>query len=150
MLVSSPNPTGDDTMAVPTKGGYLVRSLKDAPTVPCPCGISTRPLTSTDTPVCNLHITFITDSVKHYHKECTEVYYILEGRGKMELNEDVVAVEPGMVIYIEPYTRHRLVSKEGVRTIVFGVPAYRLDDEFYVWEDGQSQVNLADQVPCGG
>jgi mannose-6-phosphate isomerase-like protein (cupin superfamily) len=65
-------------------------------------------------------------------KECTEVYYILEGRGKMELNGDVIDVEPGMVIYIEPYTAHRLYSAEGVRTVVFGVPAYRLDDEFYV------------------
>jgi mannose-6-phosphate isomerase-like protein (cupin superfamily) len=62
---------------------------------------------------------------------CTEVYYILEGRGKMELNDDVIDVEPGTVVYIEPYTRHRLYSKEGVRTIVVGVPAYRLDDEFY-------------------
>jgi mannose-6-phosphate isomerase-like protein (cupin superfamily) len=96
--------------------------------------MSTRPLTVADTPVCNLHITFITDSVSHYHKQCTEVYYILEGRGKMELNGDVVDVEPGMVIYIEPYTWHRLFSPEGVRTIVFGVPAYRLDDEFYETE----------------
>jgi mannose-6-phosphate isomerase-like protein (cupin superfamily) len=111
--------------------GYLVRHVKDAPTVPCPCGLSTRPLTRADTPVCNLHVTRITDSVRHFHKQCTEVYYILEGRGKMELNDDVVDVEPGMVIYIEPCTWHRLSSAAGVQTIVFGVPAYRLDDEFY-------------------
>jgi len=70
--------------------------------------------------------------VKHYHKKCTEVYYILEGRGKMELNDDVIEVEPGTIVYIEPYTAHRLYSPEGVRTIVFGVPAYRPDDEFFV------------------
>ena len=74
---------------------YLVRRVQDAPTVPCPCGLSTRPLTADDHGVCNLHVTFITDSVKHYHKQCTEVYYILEGRGKMELNDDVIDVEPG-------------------------------------------------------
>jgi mannose-6-phosphate isomerase-like protein (cupin superfamily) len=119
-------------MPATTTRGYLVRRLQDAPTVPCPCGQSTRPLTGADTPVCNLHVTFITDSVKHYHKECTEVYYILEGRGKMELNDDVIDIEPGLVIYIEPFTRHRLVSPQGVRTIVFGVPAYRHEDEFFV------------------
>ncbi len=102
--------------------GYLVRRVQDAPTVPCPCGLSTRPLTAADGGVCNLHVTFITDSVRHYHPACTEVYYILDGFGKMELNE---------VIYIEPFTWHRLYSPEGVRTIVVGVPAYRLDDEFY-------------------
>jgi len=111
--------------------GYLVRSLAEAPTVPCPCGESTRPLTAADTPVCNLHVTFIKDSVRHYHKHCTEVYYILEGRGEMELNGDALVVEPGMVLYIEPYTRHRLVSAEGVRTVVFGVPALSGDDEFF-------------------
>lgn len=111
--------------------GYLVRRLEDAPTVPCPCGQSTRPLTRADTPVCNFHITFIQDSVKHYHKECTEVYYILEGQGKMEMNEDVIDISPGMVLYIEPATRHRLWSKEGVRTIVFGVPALRPEDEYF-------------------
>jgi len=118
-------------MSTTATKGYLVRRLADAPTVPCPCGQSTRPLTREDTPVCNLHVTFIRDSIKHYHKETTEVYLILEGRGRLELNEDVVEVEPGIVIYIEPYTTHRLVSAEGVKTVVFGVPALRADDEYF-------------------
>jgi mannose-6-phosphate isomerase-like protein (cupin superfamily) len=119
-------------MTVSTSKGYLVRRLQDAPTVPCPCGQSTRPLTGVDTPACNLHVTFIKDSIKHYHKECTEVYYILEGEGKMELNDEVVDVYPGTILYIEPYTAHRLYSAEGVRTIVFGVPALQSEDEYFV------------------
>src|SRR5262249_12445640 len=118
-------------MSITAAKGYLVRRLSEAPTVPCPCGQSTRPLTRADTPLCNLHVTHITDSVKHYHRECTEVYYILEGRGKMELNGDVIEVEPGTVVVIEPYTPHRLWSPEGVRTIVFGVPALRPEDEYF-------------------
>jgi mannose-6-phosphate isomerase-like protein (cupin superfamily) len=111
--------------------GYLVRRLDEAPTVPCPCGQSTRIITRADTPACNLHVTFIQDSVRHYHKNCTEVYYILEGRGKMELNGDTLDVEPGMIVYIEPGTPHRLASREGVRTIVFGVPALDPADEHF-------------------
>jgi mannose-6-phosphate isomerase-like protein (cupin superfamily) len=118
-------------MSAVTGKGYLVRMLDKAPTVPCPCGQSTRPLTGADSPVCNLHVTFIKDSVRHYHKECTEVYLVLSGRGTMELNEEAVSVGPGTVVYIEPYTRHRLYSEEGVRTVVFGVPALRPDDEFF-------------------
>jgi mannose-6-phosphate isomerase-like protein (cupin superfamily) len=121
-----------DAMTTATSKGYLVRQLRDAPTVQSECGQSTRPLTFPDTSVCNLHVTFIKDSTRHYHKECTEVYYILQGRGKMELNDEVVDVEPGTIIYIEPGTAHRLFSPEGVRTIVFGVPAYRAEDEFYL------------------
>ena len=80
-------------MSITAAKGYLVRRLSEAPTVPCPCGQSTRPLTRADTPLCNLHVTFIKDSVKHYHKETTEVYLILEGHGPLELNEDVIDVE---------------------------------------------------------
>jgi hypothetical protein len=36
-----------------------------------------------------------------------------------------------MIIYIEPFTRHRLWSADGVRTIVFGVPALNMDDEYF-------------------
>ncbi|HLJ94954.1 MAG TPA: cupin domain-containing protein [Gemmataceae bacterium] len=122
-------------MSTTTGKGYLVRRLAEAPTVRSECGQSTRPLTFPDTTACSLHVTFITDSVKHYHRACTEVYYILQGRGKMELNDEVVDVEPGSVIYIEPNTAHRLWSEEGVQTIVFGVPGYRQNDEFYV-KDG--------------
>jgi mannose-6-phosphate isomerase-like protein (cupin superfamily) len=111
--------------------GYLVRPIHEAPTVPCPCGESTRAITIADTPKCNFHITFIKDSVRHYHKECTEVYYILEGHGKMELNGDLIDIEPGLVLYIEPFTKHRLWSEEGVKTIVFGVPALRAEDEYF-------------------
>lgn len=114
-----------------TSNGYLVRRVADAPTVPCPCGQSTRPLTAADGTPCSLHVTAIRDSARHYHRETTEVYYILDGRGKMELNGDWVELGPGTVIWIEPGTRHRLVSPDGVKTIVFGLPAFRPDDEHF-------------------
>jgi mannose-6-phosphate isomerase-like protein (cupin superfamily) len=110
--------------------GYLVRHIDDVEPVPCPCGSSTRPITIKDTPLVNFHVTHIQDSVKHYHKEVTEVYYILEGSGFMELNDETVPLRPGLVILIEPYTAHR--GYGDFRTIVVGVPASRHDDEFFV------------------
>jgi mannose-6-phosphate isomerase-like protein (cupin superfamily) len=118
-------------MSAAISRGYVVRHLEAAPSVPCPCGTSVRPLTSADTPACSLHVTFITDSVRHYHRETTEVYYVLEGRGRMELNDDIIDIEPGLTILIEPHTRHRLSSPEGVRTIVFSVPAFKVEDEYF-------------------
>jgi mannose-6-phosphate isomerase-like protein (cupin superfamily) len=119
-------------MNIATGKGYLVRKLSEAPTVTHLCGESTRPLTFADNTVCSLHVVHITQSKKHYHRATTEVYYILRGRGKMELNDEVIDVEPGTVVYIEPLTAHRLWSEEGVQTIVFGVPAFRPEDEFVV------------------
>lgn len=112
--------------------GYLYRKKSEAPVVASQCGASTRVITAADTGVANLHVTHITDSVRHYHKECTEYYYILDGRGKMELNDEVVDLEPGVTILIEPGTFHRAYGD--VTTIVFGVPAWHHSDEFYQTE----------------
>ena len=57
-------------------------------------------------------------------RQTTEVYYILEGTGKIELNGDWHDLEPGTTIWIEPGTRHRVVSEEGLKTIVFALPAF--------------------------
>ncbi len=122
-----PTPT-----STPSATGYLVRRASEAPVVPCPCGESTRLLTRDDGPQANFHITFIRDSIKHYHKECTELYYILEGNGEMELGDDIIPVEPGMLIRIEPNTPHRLRSALGVRTLVIGTPALLPEDEHFV------------------
>jgi mannose-6-phosphate isomerase-like protein (cupin superfamily) len=117
-------------MPTATRPGYVVRRRADAPTVPCPCGDSTRILTAADGAPCSLHVTSIRDAARHYHRETTEVYYILSGTGKMELNADWVDLEPGTVVWIEPETRHRLVSPEGVTTVVFALPAFNAADEY--------------------
>lgn len=114
-----------------TSTGYLIRKLADAPSVPCPCGVSTRPLTAADGAPCSLHVTAIRDSARHYHRRTTEVYYILEGTGKIELGDEWHDVGPGMTIWIEPGTRHRVVSEGGIKTIVFGLPAFDPADEWF-------------------
>jgi mannose-6-phosphate isomerase-like protein (cupin superfamily) len=126
--------------------GYIYRKRDEATQVPCPCGTSTRIIQIGDTPVANLHVTHITDSVKHYHKHCTEYYYILEGRGKMELNDDVVELEPGVTIVIEPGTAHRAYGD--ITTIVFGVPAWEHTDEFFL-TDEQPAAQLAGSAQKG-
>jgi mannose-6-phosphate isomerase-like protein (cupin superfamily) len=111
--------------------GYLVRRTADAPVVPCPCGDSTRVLTAADGAPLSLHVTSIREAVRHYHRDTTEVYYILSGAGKMELNGEWVDLEPGTAVWIEPGTRHRLVSEVGVSTIVVALPAFNAADEYF-------------------
>ena len=111
----------------------FARRLADAESVPCPCGISTRPLPTAAGAPCSLHVTTIADSTRHYHRDTTEVYFILDGRGKMELNGEWIDVEPEQTIWIPAGVRHRLVGENGqaVRTIVFAVPGFRANDEFF-------------------
>lgn len=112
--------------------GFIVRHQSDAPSVPCPCGSSTRILTAADGGPCSLHVTTIRDSVRHYHRDTTEVYYILSGTGRMELNGEWVEVSPGSVVRIDAGTRHQLVANGcEVRTIVVAIPAFNPDDEHF-------------------
>lgn len=111
--------------------GYVVRHRSDAPTVPCPCGFSTRILTAADGGPCSLHVTRIRDSVRHYHADTTEVYYVLEGSGRMELNGEWFDVRPGSVIRIDAGTRHRLVADDEVTTLVVAMPAFNPADEHF-------------------
>jgi mannose-6-phosphate isomerase-like protein (cupin superfamily) len=110
---------------------YDIRRAESSPTVPCPCGQSTRIVSAADGLGCSFHITEIRDSVRHYHRKSAELYYILDGHGKMELNGDWFDIDVGTVITIAPGTRHRLVSERGVRTIVIGVPAFDPTDEYF-------------------
>ena len=56
-------------------------------------------------------------------------YYILEGGGKMELDGDLIDLEPGVVIVIPPLVPHRGFGD--FRALIVGVPAMIHDDEFF-------------------
>lgn len=108
---------------------HLVRNVENAPEViHSLCGKSIRVITHRDTPEINIHVTHILDSVKHYHKRTTEVYYILEGKGKLELDQEVVDLEPGVTVLIPPGVRHR--GYGDFKTIVIGTPAQIPEDEY--------------------
>jgi mannose-6-phosphate isomerase-like protein (cupin superfamily) len=116
-------------MNVPKRKGYIVRHVDEVDPVACPCGSSTRIIQKQDTPIANLHVTHIQDSVKHYHRSCTEYYYILEGAGQMELGEDTVELKPGTTVVIEKGTPHR--GYGDFKAIIIGIPAWDHTDEFF-------------------
>lgn len=113
------------------KPRYTIRRSADVVPVPCPCGQSTRIITAADGLGCSVHVTEIVDSVRHYHQAITEVYYIIEGSGKMDLDDATVDIEPGMVITLPPGTRHRVHSTTGIKSIVLALPAFDPSDEYF-------------------
>jgi len=109
---------------------YLIKDTNKIKPVLCPCGMSIRPITRKDTSIANLHVTHVKNSRKHYHKNCTEFYYIIEGKGKMELRNTKVDLKPGIAIMIDKKVPHR--GYGNFKAIIFGVPAIEQDDEFFV------------------
>ncbi len=109
--------------------GYIVRHIDEVEPIPCPCGSSTRIITSADTPVAGFHVTHIQDSRKHYHKNTTEIYHILEGSGYLEIGVDTVELRPGLTVLIHKGTPHR--GYGDFKTIVVPIPAFDPADEFF-------------------
>jgi mannose-6-phosphate isomerase-like protein (cupin superfamily) len=78
-----------------------------------------------------VHVTSITSDAKlHYHKRLTETYYFLEcGPGaKMQLDDDVLPVKPGICIMIPPGVRHRAIG--AMKVLIVALPKFGPSDEW--------------------
>jgi mannose-6-phosphate isomerase-like protein (cupin superfamily) len=71
------------------------------------------------------------DALAHYHRDHTEVYYVLEcGEGAaVELAGERVAVRPGAAVMIPPGVRHRAVGRMTILNFV--VPPFDPADEWF-------------------
>ena len=109
--------------------GYVIERLSKIEAVDCPCGTSKRAFVNQPDKLVSLHrVDIKLDSQKHYHKKMTEVYYILEGTGIMELDEKTIQLEPDMSILIRPGCKHR--ASGNLKIINFCIPAFDASDEF--------------------
>lgn len=102
----------------------------ELPAIDCPCGKTRRAFVDDHDRIASLHIVDISSDAKsHYHKQLTEIYYILEGHGDMELDGERHAVKPGDAILIKPGCRHRAIGRMKVLNIP--IPAFDPADEFF-------------------
>ncbi len=109
---------------------YEFVQMDDIEAVHCPCGWSRRAFATPDNPVATMHVVDIADDSRaHYHKRLTELYFVLEGEGHMELDGQLVPVRPMSALLIKPLCRHRAVGK--MRILNVPVPAFDPDDEWF-------------------
>jgi mannose-6-phosphate isomerase-like protein (cupin superfamily) len=109
---------------------YLICQLDEAPPQPCPCGVARRAFAEPGQNVASIHLVQIhRDSRTHYHKKMTEIYLILEGQGRMELDGEIVPVKPLTAVYIKPGCRHRALGQ--LRILNIPVPAFDENDEWF-------------------
>ena len=70
----------------------------------------------------------------HHHVKTEEIYYILEGGGRLQVGDDVHEVGPGDAIAIPPSVLHQ-ITNTGERTLKFlccCAPAYEHEDTVLV------------------
>ncbi len=109
---------------------FSIVNLNGVTPVDCPCGQSRRAFTDDGDQVASIHLVDIKKSAAvHYHKRLTEIYYVLEGIGEMELDGERIPIEPGMAILIKPGCRHRAIGD--LKILNIPVPAFDPADEWF-------------------
>lgn len=109
---------------------YTIADFASILPVPCPCGMSRRAYIEESNRQVSFHVVEIkVDAQYHYHKEHTEIYYILEGEGFLELDGAKVPVKPGMSVLIKPGCRHRAIG--ALKVINVALPAFDPADEYF-------------------
>jgi len=110
---------------------FQIARLDEIASTPCPCGSARRAFMNEENDVASLHLVDIKrDSEVHYHKRMTEIYYVLEGEGAIELDGQRFPVAPGTAILIKPGCRHRAIG-EDLKILNLPVPKFDPADEWH-------------------
>ena len=109
---------------------YMIARFDEIDAVKCPCGFSRRGFVSPENPIATMHVVDVQEDARvHYHKKLTEIYFILEGAGEMELDGQRVPIKPFTAIFIKPGCRHRAVGK--MKIVNVSIPAFDPEDEWF-------------------
>ena len=118
------------TLSKASGSKFSLVHLDDVASVPCPCGTSKRAFGDDRDQIATLHVVEIKeDSQVHYHKRMTEIYYVLEGTGHIELDGERFDIRPGSAVMIKPGCRHRAVGQ--LKIINVPIPAFDPADEWF-------------------
>jgi len=110
----NPNPT------------YLCRDPAEVKPWTETCG-QIRPLIEEkDGAAAEVHHLEITHAKLHYHKQTDEIYYIIDGSGRMRLDNDEIELRPGAVVYVPRGIKHKAWGN--LKVLVVCIPRGVLND----------------------
>jgi mannose-6-phosphate isomerase-like protein (cupin superfamily) len=72
-------------------------------------------------------------TVRHYHRESEEIYYLVEGAGEMEVDGERARVASGDAVLIPPGAWHQIRAEDAgpLRMLCACAPPYRHEDTFF-------------------
>ena len=108
----------------------LVRHEGEVPRERSTCGWRDRLISREDTEVAAwAHAVDIDGAREHYHKRSAELYYVLEGEGRVVLDGVEQVVRKGSLVHIPPGVVHGAKGRR--RVLVVGIPDIADDDLFF-------------------
>ena len=77
----------------------------------------------------------------HAHEKTEEIFYIISGRGRAQVGEELVNLEPGSFMWVPPHTAHGITNTgtEPLKFLIIAYPQYYTD-----WNDHK----IADGAPA--
>ena len=90
------------------------------------CGQIRPLLEEKDGAAAEVHHLEITDARLHYHERTDEIYYVLDGQGRMQLDDAEVALHAGVTVYVPRGVRHRAWGN--LKVLVVCIPRGVLHD----------------------
>ena len=103
-----------------TKDGSTIRSILDRTNAP----VQKQSLAEARVPAGG-------GTQRHYHRLAEEFYFILEGRGVMEIDGATRAVGPGDAILIPAGAWHSIRAEEALRFLCCCAPPYAHEDTYF-------------------
>ncbi|MGV3530800.1 MAG: cupin domain-containing protein [Chthoniobacteraceae bacterium] len=103
-----------------TKDGSTIRSILDRTNAP----VANQSLAEATVPAGGA-------TERHYHRLTEEIYFILEGRGEMEIDGTTQTVGPGDGILIAPGSWHTITATETLRFLCCCAPPYAHEDTYF-------------------
>jgi mannose-6-phosphate isomerase-like protein (cupin superfamily) len=103
-----------------TKDGSTIRSILDSTNAP----VQQQSLAEASLPVG-------AKTDRHYHKLSEEIYLLLDGRGRMEIDGEFREVGPGDAILIPAGAWHQIEAVESLRFLCCCAPPYQHDDTYF-------------------
>ena len=103
-----------------TKDGSQIRSILDSTNAP----VRNQSLAEASLPSG-------TSTQGHYHRTLEEFYFILEGRGVLQIGDEKREVGPGDCALIPPGAWHEITAAENLRFLCCCAPPYSHDDVYF-------------------
>jgi len=92
-------------MNAPTQ--FLRRAVADVKPWAETCGQIRPVLEEKDGAAAEVHHLEITDAKLHFHERTDEIYYVLDGEGRMQLDDQEIELQKDVVVYVPRGVKHR-------------------------------------------
>jgi len=81
------------------------------------CGQIRCLIEESDGAAAEVHHVKIEDAKLHYHKQTDEFYYVIDGEGFMQLDDEQIQLHQGVVVYVPRGVKHKAWGELTVLTV---------------------------------